>query len=64
MLILMDTRSGDGIEAQVSLKEEEMAMLQKIPELLTFAALDPSPFGTLFLVCFMISNTYFEHLTK
>ncbi|THG19521.1 hypothetical protein TEA_027427 [Camellia sinensis var. sinensis] len=43
LIILMETRSGDGIEAWVTLDEQEMAILQRDMELLTFASLDPSP---------------------
>ncbi|XP_027169368.1 BAHD acyltransferase At5g47980-like [Coffea eugenioides] len=40
---LMDTKSGDGIEAWVNLKEDDMATFEKNPELLAFASLNPSP---------------------
>ncbi|CAL5418566.1 unnamed protein product [Camellia sinensis] len=43
LIILMETRSGDGIEAWVTLDEQEMAILEHDTELLTFASLDPSP---------------------
>ncbi|XP_052202266.1 stemmadenine O-acetyltransferase-like [Diospyros lotus] len=43
LIVLMDTRSGNGIEAWVTLDEEEMAILESDLELLTFASLDPSP---------------------
>ncbi|XP_071918879.1 epi-neemfruitin B 7-O-acetyltransferse L7AT-like [Coffea arabica] len=43
LVVFMDTRSGDGIEAWVTLKENDMAIFEKIPELLNFATLDPSP---------------------
>ncbi|KAL7207301.1 hypothetical protein ACSBR1_029293 [Camellia fascicularis] len=43
LIILMETRSGEGIEAWVTLDEQEMAILQCDMELLTFASLDPSP---------------------
>ncbi|KAJ4715314.1 vinorine synthase-like [Melia azedarach] len=36
LIILMDTRLGDGIEALVSLREEDMAFLESDEELLTF----------------------------
>ncbi|GFZ13314.1 hypothetical protein Acr_23g0016990 [Actinidia rufa] len=43
LIFLMDTRSGDGIEAWVILSEEEMAEFVRDPEFLAFASLDPSP---------------------
>ncbi|KAI8005023.1 BAHD acyltransferase BIA1 [Camellia lanceoleosa] len=43
LIILMETRSGDGIEAWVTLDEQEMAVLEHDTQLLTFASLDPSP---------------------
>jgi len=43
LVILMDTRSGDGIEAWVVLEKEDMTMLAQDKELLAFASLDPSP---------------------
>ncbi|KAL7207297.1 hypothetical protein ACSBR1_029289 [Camellia fascicularis] len=43
LIILMETRSGDEIEAWVTLDEQEMAILEHDTELLTFASLDPSP---------------------
>ncbi|XP_059459549.1 stemmadenine O-acetyltransferase-like [Corylus avellana] len=42
-LILMDTRSGDGVEAWVTLNKEEKNALAQDKELLAFASLDPSP---------------------
>ncbi|CAI9096779.1 OLC1v1032992C1 [Oldenlandia corymbosa var. corymbosa] len=42
LALLMDTRSGDGIEALVTLKGEEMAIFEKNMELLTYASLNPS----------------------
>ena len=39
----MDTKSGDGIEAWVNLKEDDMATFEKNPELLAFVSLNPSP---------------------
>ncbi|KAK3013800.1 hypothetical protein RJ639_009014 [Escallonia herrerae] len=46
LTILMDTKSGDGVEAWVTLTEEDMAIFERDPELLTFASLDPSPLET------------------
>jgi len=43
LIILVDTRLGDGIEAWVTLREEDMTQLIANPELLTCATLDPSP---------------------
>ncbi|KAI7995141.1 BAHD acyltransferase [Camellia lanceoleosa] len=43
LIFLMDTGSGDGIEAWVSLSEEEMDVFESDLELLEFALLDPSP---------------------
>ncbi|GLT69019.1 hypothetical protein SLA2020_412040 [Shorea laevis] len=42
-IILMDTRSGDGIEAWVRLDQEDMTMLAQDKELLDFASFDLSP---------------------
>ncbi|KAL8253471.1 hypothetical protein R6Q59_037164 [Mikania micrantha] len=42
-VVLMDTQNGDGIEAWVSMDEEEMSVLKHNPELLEFASVDPSP---------------------
>ncbi|KAK1406668.1 hypothetical protein QVD17_42176 [Tagetes erecta] len=43
LVTLMDTKCGGGIEAWVSLDEEEMKILQCNPELLAYATQDPSP---------------------
>ncbi|XP_038718672.1 stemmadenine O-acetyltransferase-like [Tripterygium wilfordii] len=43
LIMLNDTRFGDGIEAWVTLDEEEMNILEHNPELVEFASLDPSP---------------------
>ena len=43
IIVLMETRNGDGIEAWMTLDEEEMAILERDMELLTYASLDPSP---------------------
>ncbi|OWM70588.1 stemmadenine O-acetyltransferase-like [Punica granatum] len=40
---LVETRSGDGIEAWVTLDEQEMASLELDPELWAFASLNPNP---------------------
>ncbi|XP_059461004.1 stemmadenine O-acetyltransferase-like [Corylus avellana] len=42
-IILMDTRSGDGIEAWVSLDKKDMTIIAQDKELLALATLDPSP---------------------
>ncbi|KAK7392511.1 hypothetical protein VNO78_20952 [Psophocarpus tetragonolobus] len=42
-VILMDTPSGNGIEAWVDLNEDEMVILQDDKELLEFVTLDPNP---------------------
>ncbi|CAI9270459.1 unnamed protein product [Lactuca saligna] len=43
LVTLMDTKSGEGIEAWVNLDESEMEILKKNQELLSYASLDPSP---------------------
>ncbi|XP_057470194.1 stemmadenine O-acetyltransferase-like [Actinidia eriantha] len=43
LIVLMETRNDDGIEAWVTLDEEEMAILERDMELLTYASVDPSP---------------------
>ncbi|XP_022738488.1 vinorine synthase-like [Durio zibethinus] len=40
-----DTRSGDGIEALLTLDEEEMALFEQNEELLKYATLNPSIYG-------------------
>lgn len=40
---LCDTGAGSGIEAVVSLSEQEMAIFENDPELLAFASVDPAP---------------------
>ena len=42
-IMLMDTRSGHGIEAWVCLDKEDMIMLAQDKELIAFASLDPNP---------------------
>ncbi|KAL7185000.1 hypothetical protein ACSBR2_027025 [Camellia fascicularis] len=39
---LLDTRDGDGVEAWMTLKEEDMALFQGDPELLAFVSPNPS----------------------
>ncbi|CAH1437249.1 unnamed protein product [Lactuca virosa] len=43
IIILMDTRDGDGVEAWVTLGEEEMDILENDPDLLLYASVEPSP---------------------
>ncbi|KAM1133019.1 stemmadenine O-acetyltransferase-like [Malus sylvestris] len=43
MVLLMDTRSGDGVEAWVCLDEQDMAILEGDPHFLAFVSLNPSP---------------------
>lgn len=45
IVIFMDTRLGDWIDAWVYLLEDEMAMIELGKELLAFATLDQSPLG-------------------
>lgn len=40
----MDTRNGDGIEALVSLEEQNMNVFEHDEELLRFASLNPNAF--------------------
>ncbi|XP_050205590.1 stemmadenine O-acetyltransferase-like [Mercurialis annua] len=42
VMILMDTKGGDGIEAYVTLEEEEMNVFENDKELLDFACVNPS----------------------
>ncbi|XP_050206876.1 stemmadenine O-acetyltransferase-like [Mercurialis annua] len=43
VIVFMDTRDGDGIEAQLNLREEEdMNFFESNPEILEFAAVNPS----------------------
>ncbi|OWM70592.1 hypothetical protein CDL15_Pgr014265 [Punica granatum] len=41
LIYLVDTRSGNGIEAWVTLDEQEMALLEEDPELRAFASMNP-----------------------
>ncbi|MED6173393.1 hypothetical protein PIB30_058876 [Stylosanthes scabra] len=43
MIVLLETRFRDGIEAWVTIEEEKMKHLESCPDLLTYATLDPSP---------------------
>ncbi|KDP26744.1 hypothetical protein JCGZ_17902 [Jatropha curcas] len=43
VIVLMDTRGGDGIEAYVTLEEHEMGLFESNEELLAFATINPSP---------------------
>lgn len=43
LIVLLDTRFGDGVEAWVNLDEQEMALMEQDPELLAFCCIDPSP---------------------
>ncbi|KAL3810387.1 hypothetical protein ACJIZ3_000024 [Penstemon smallii] len=43
LITLIDTKSGNGVEAWVTLSEQDMAFLEKDPELLAFASVDPCP---------------------
>ncbi|XVF35843.1 hypothetical protein REPUB_Repub19eG0006000 [Reevesia pubescens] len=43
MIVLMDTKMGDGIEAWVFLDEQDMVMLEQNDELLAFGSLEQSP---------------------
>lgn len=44
LVILVETRLGDGIEAWVSLDEHDMALLECTPKFIDFDTVDPSPF--------------------
>ncbi|KAL3849683.1 hypothetical protein ACJIZ3_011565 [Penstemon smallii] len=46
-VMLMDVKSGNGVEAWVTLSEENMAFLENDPELLAFASLNPNPLETI-----------------
>lgn len=42
MIVLTDTRDGDGVEASLTLNEEVMAIFESNEELLAYASLNPS----------------------
>ncbi|GKC92259.1 transferase, chloramphenicol acetyltransferase-like domain protein, partial [Tanacetum coccineum] len=42
-IMLLDTSTGDGIEAWVTLSQDEMAILEGDPDLLLYASVEPSP---------------------
>ncbi|PWA69315.1 transferase, Chloramphenicol acetyltransferase-like domain protein [Artemisia annua] len=42
-IMLLDTSTGDGIEAWVTLSQDEMATLEGDPDLLLYASVEPSP---------------------
>ncbi|KAI3788829.1 hypothetical protein L2E82_01607 [Cichorium intybus] len=44
VILLMDTSNGDGVEAWVTLSQEEMAIVERDPDLLLYASVEPSPF--------------------
>ncbi|GMI82433.1 hypothetical protein like AT3G26040 [Hibiscus trionum] len=46
LVILVDTQLGDGIEAWVTLDEQDMAILERDEELLQLAKFDPTPLMT------------------
>ncbi|KAJ8772750.1 hypothetical protein K2173_027927 [Erythroxylum novogranatense] len=46
LIVLIDTRTDRGIEAWVCLDEEEIALLEKDEELLSYASVNPSPLNT------------------
>ena len=43
LIILMETRLGDGIEAWVTLDQQEMDIMEHDQELMAFISVDPSP---------------------
>ncbi|KAI3722804.1 hypothetical protein L2E82_33905 [Cichorium intybus] len=43
VILLMDASNGEGIEAWVTLSREEMDILERDPDLLSFASVEPSP---------------------
>ncbi|CAH1417481.1 unnamed protein product [Lactuca virosa] len=43
-ILLMDTRTGDGIEAWVTLSQEEMDIVERDPDLLLYASVERNPF--------------------
>ncbi|KAB2617624.1 hypothetical protein D8674_013493 [Pyrus ussuriensis x Pyrus communis] len=42
LIVLMDTRDGDGIEVSLNLKEEDLAIFESTKELLEYASLNPT----------------------
>ncbi|KAK9927319.1 hypothetical protein M0R45_024507 [Rubus argutus] len=42
MIVFMDTRDGDGLEARLTLNEEDMALMESNEELLAYASLNPT----------------------
>lgn len=44
VILLMDTSNGDGVEAWVTLSQEEMGIVERDPDLLIYASVEPSPF--------------------
>ncbi|CAL2253336.1 unnamed protein product [Prunus armeniaca] len=41
LIVLIDSRDGDGIEASLTFKEEDMAIMESNNELFAYASLDP-----------------------
>ncbi|OWM70684.1 hypothetical protein CDL15_Pgr014357 [Punica granatum] len=58
LIFLVDTRSGDGIEAWVPTDEQEMALLQENPELHAFATVNPSPLTISSKLCGSRDNAF------
>ena len=54
--LLIDTRDGDGIEAWLTLGEEDMTFFESNEELLEFSILDPSVHPTIFECCNICFN--------
>ena len=42
-ILLMDTCSGDGIEVCLTLSQDKMDILERDPEILLYASVEPSP---------------------
>ncbi|KAI8524912.1 hypothetical protein RHMOL_Rhmol13G0186300 [Rhododendron molle] len=64
MILLVDTRSGNGIEAWMNLSEEDMAEFERDPELLAFASLEPSPLELDFLCLHAYSAMFMRSWNK